>query len=115
MSTGSKGWSAKLTRTMVLTDGTTLATLADVHTFVLNEPKHIQERNAWQRTAALLMSARPRCSWKRRRLHRRVQDGRRRGVGDLDPPRTEAAVIRHFQTKMPFGLVVPDVKPDTDQ
>ena len=30
-------------------------------------------------------------------------------------PRTEAAVIRHFQTKMPYGLVVPDVKPDTDR
>jgi hypothetical protein len=24
-------------------------------------------------------------------------------------PRTEAAVIRHFQTRMPYGLVVPDV------
>jgi hypothetical protein len=30
-------------------------------------------------------------------------------------PRTEAAVIRHFQSKMPYGLVVPDVKPDTDR
>jgi hypothetical protein len=27
-------------------------------------------------------------------------------------PRTEAAVIRHFQAKMPCGLVVPDVKAD---
>jgi hypothetical protein len=27
-------------------------------------------------------------------------------------PRTEAAVIRHFQAKMPYGLVVPDVKAD---
>jgi hypothetical protein len=24
-------------------------------------------------------------------------------------PRTEAAVIRHFQARMPYGLVVPDV------
>jgi hypothetical protein len=24
-------------------------------------------------------------------------------------PRTEAAVIRHFQSRMPYGLVVPDV------
>jgi hypothetical protein len=24
-------------------------------------------------------------------------------------PRTEAAVIRHFQERMPFGLFVPDV------
>jgi hypothetical protein len=27
-------------------------------------------------------------------------------------PRTEAAVIRHFRAKMPYGLVVPDVKAD---
>jgi hypothetical protein len=27
-------------------------------------------------------------------------------------PRTEAAVIRHFQARMPYGLVVPDVKAD---
>jgi hypothetical protein len=27
-------------------------------------------------------------------------------------PRTEAAVIRHFQAKMPYGLVVPDVEAD---
>jgi alpha-beta hydrolase superfamily lysophospholipase len=38
-----KGWSARLTRTIVLRDGTTLATLADVRTFILNEPDHIQE------------------------------------------------------------------------
>ncbi|HKF08232.1 MAG TPA: hypothetical protein VKB89_05860 [Xanthobacteraceae bacterium] len=38
MSTGSKGWSAKLTRTIVLKDGTTLATLADVRAFILKEP-----------------------------------------------------------------------------
>ena len=25
-------------------------------------------------------------------------------------PRTEAAVIRHFQERMPYGLFVPDVK-----
>jgi hypothetical protein len=43
-------WSAKITRT-------TLATLADVRTFILNEPEHIQERNPWQRAAALLMEA----------------------------------------------------------
>jgi hypothetical protein len=27
-------------------------------------------------------------------------------------PRSEAAVIRHFQAKISFGLVVPDVKAD---
>jgi hypothetical protein len=26
--------------------------LADVRTFILNEPVHIQERNSWQRAAA---------------------------------------------------------------
>ncbi len=24
-------------------------------------------------------------------------------------PRTEAAVIKHFQSRMPYGLIVPDV------
>jgi len=28
-----------------------------VHTFILNERAHIQERNSWQRAAALLMEA----------------------------------------------------------
>jgi hypothetical protein len=50
-------WSAKLACPITLKDGTTLATLADVRTFVLNEPEHVQERNAWQRVAALLMEA----------------------------------------------------------
>ena len=27
-------------------------------------------------------------------------------------PRTEAAVIRHFQERMPYGLFVPDVSGD---
>jgi len=26
-------------------------------------------------------------------------------------PRTECAVVRHFQERMPFGLFVPDVDP----
>jgi hypothetical protein len=26
-------------------------------------------------------------------------------------PRTEAAVIRHFQTRMPYGLIVPEEAP----
>ena len=52
-----KGWSAKLTRTIVLKDGTTLATLADVRTFILNEPAHIQERGSWQHAAELMILA----------------------------------------------------------
>jgi hypothetical protein len=27
-------------------------------------------------------------------------------------PRSETAVIRYFQERMPYGLFVPDVKPD---
>jgi hypothetical protein len=27
-------------------------------------------------------------------------------------PRSETAVIRYFQQRMPYGLFVPDVKPD---
>ena len=52
-----KGWSARLTRTIVLRDGTTLATLADVRTFILNEPDHIQERGSWQHAAELMILA----------------------------------------------------------
>ena len=45
------GWFAKLSRPIVLRDGTTLATLADVRAFILKKPAHIQERNSWQRAA----------------------------------------------------------------
>ena len=51
------GWSAKLTRTIVLKDGTRLATLADVRALILNEPKHIQERGSWQHAAELMILA----------------------------------------------------------
>ena len=36
----------------------------------------------------------------------------RTAVGDtmaISIPRTEAAVVRHFQERMPYGLFVPDV------
>jgi hypothetical protein len=52
-----KGWLTKLARTIVLKDGTTLATLADVRTFILNEPDHIQERGSWQNAAELMILA----------------------------------------------------------
>src|SRR6266446_9928099 len=49
----------------------------------------------------------------KRRLRRRQQRcGVRTAGGDslaISIPRTEAAVIRHFQTRMPYGLVVPDL------
>jgi hypothetical protein len=34
-----------------------LATLADVRTFILKEPKHIQERGSWQQAAELMILA----------------------------------------------------------
>jgi hypothetical protein len=52
-----KGWSAKLTRTITLKDGTTLATLGDARAFILKEPKHIQERGSWQHAAELMILA----------------------------------------------------------
>jgi hypothetical protein len=51
------GWSAKLTRTIILKDGPTLHTLADVRAFILNGPEHIQERQVWQHAAQLLLYA----------------------------------------------------------
>ena len=41
------GWSAKLTRLIVLKDGTRLVTLGDVRAFILKQPEHIQERGSW--------------------------------------------------------------------
>jgi hypothetical protein len=40
-----------------LKDGTKLVTLADARAFILNEPKHIQGRNSWQRAAELMIQA----------------------------------------------------------
>jgi hypothetical protein len=46
-----RGWAAKLSRPIVLKDGTPVATLADARSFILRQPNHIQERRAWQRAA----------------------------------------------------------------
>jgi hypothetical protein len=51
-----RGWSAKLSHSITLKDGTTLTTLADARAF-LREPAHIQERQSWQRAAELMMAA----------------------------------------------------------
>jgi hypothetical protein len=51
------GWSAKLTRSIVLKDGTRLATLGDVRAFILKQPEHIQERGSWQHAAELMILA----------------------------------------------------------
>jgi hypothetical protein len=51
------GWSANLARSIVLKDGTRLATLSDVRTFILKQPDHIQERGSWQHAAELMIFA----------------------------------------------------------
>ena len=51
------GWSAKLTRLIVLRDGTRLVTLGDVRAFILKQPEHIQERGSWQHAAELMILA----------------------------------------------------------
>ena len=51
------GWSAKLSHSITLKDGTTLTTLAGARAFILREPAHIQERQSWQRAAELMMAA----------------------------------------------------------
>ena len=51
------GWSAPLSRPLILRDGKTLQTLADARAFVLALPAAYQERNAWQSAAELLMAA----------------------------------------------------------
>jgi hypothetical protein len=56
-STKNRGWSARLSRSLTLRDGTRLKTLADARAFVLALPPGDQERNAWQRAAALLIEA----------------------------------------------------------
>jgi hypothetical protein len=55
MVTKTQGWSAGLTRSVALKDGSTLRTLADARAFILREPQQIQERQTWQQAAQLLM------------------------------------------------------------
>ena len=51
------GWSANLTHSIVLRDGTRLVTLGNVRAFILKQPEHIQERGSWQHAAELLILA----------------------------------------------------------
>ena len=41
----------------MLKDGTRLATLSDVRTFILKQADHIQERGSWQHAAELMILA----------------------------------------------------------
>jgi hypothetical protein len=51
------GWSAQLTRLIVLKDGTRLVTLGDVRAFILKQPEHIQERGSCQHATELMILA----------------------------------------------------------
>ncbi len=76
------------------------------------------------RVFSCALSKRKRASWRLHKTGSRSTARRttvpyivefRTAEGDalaISIPRTEAAVIRHFQAKMPYGLVVPDVKAD---
>jgi hypothetical protein len=50
-------WSARLTRSIELRDGTELDTLADAANFILALPGHYQDRNSWKRATEPLMQA----------------------------------------------------------
>ena len=50
-------WSARLTRSIELKDGTEIDTLADAANFILALPDHYQDRNSWKRATELLMQA----------------------------------------------------------
>jgi hypothetical protein len=50
-------WSARLARPISVKNGPTLRTPADAREFLLGEPEGIQERQAWQKAAELLLAA----------------------------------------------------------
>ena len=50
-------WSAKLSRSIELRDGTELDTLADAAQFILGLHEVYQDRNSWRRASELLMEA----------------------------------------------------------
>jgi hypothetical protein len=52
------GWSAPLTRSIQVKDGTTLRTLNDARVYMLDHlPEDAQARQAWQQAAELLLAA----------------------------------------------------------
>ena len=50
-------WRAKLSRPIIMWDGTRLETLREAGQFVLALPKGDQQRNSWQRVTKLLIEA----------------------------------------------------------
>jgi hypothetical protein len=50
-------WQAKLSRPIVMRDGTKLETLGDAGSFILALPEAYQHRSSWTRAAELLIEA----------------------------------------------------------
>jgi poly(3-hydroxybutyrate) depolymerase len=50
-------WQAKLSRPIVMRDGTKLETLAEAGAFILALPEGYKEHNSWRRATELLMEA----------------------------------------------------------
>jgi hypothetical protein len=50
-------WQAKLSRPIVMRDGTKLKTLAEAGAFILALPEGDQHRNSWTKATELLMEA----------------------------------------------------------
>ena len=50
-------WQAKLSRPIIMRDGTKLETLAEAGAFILALPEGFKERNSWQSATKLLMEA----------------------------------------------------------
>jgi hypothetical protein len=50
-------WQAKLSRPIVMRDGTKLETLAEAGAFILALPEAFQHRNSWQKASELLIAA----------------------------------------------------------
>jgi len=51
----------------------------------------------------------PKLTLRRLRLRHAREASNRRAKMTISIPGSEAAVIRHFQERMPYGLFVPDV------
>ena len=50
-------WPAKLSRPILMRDGTKLETLAEAGAFILALPEAFQHRNSWQKASELLIAA----------------------------------------------------------
>jgi hypothetical protein len=51
------GWSRPLNKPVDLPSGTTIKTLAEAGSYILDLPEHIKQRDSWQRAIDLLLKA----------------------------------------------------------